>query len=111
MNDDDYTYQMKDLFGPLAPHAEFSVGQLIHYRDEQGIVRTGEITWIEGPGKAIRGDHHPLQYWVNGLICLYQSDILGIDEETSEPTLVRCPYCDQLHSACTIEQCARKRNW
>jgi hypothetical protein len=69
---------MEDLFGPLAPHAEFSVGQLVHYSDEHGVVRTGEITWIEGPGKTIRGDHHPLQYWVNGLICLYQSDSLGI---------------------------------
>jgi hypothetical protein len=81
MDDDDYTHQMEDLFGPLAPHAEFSVGQLVHYSDEHGVVRTGEITWIEGPGKTIRGDHHPLQYWVNGLICLYQSDILGISYE------------------------------
>src|SRR2546425_8919544 len=103
----DETQQFEALFGPLAKFSEYKQGQTIRYRAD-GFVKTGEITWVSNPGHTSQGTEHPLEYWI-GLDVAYQTDIIGLAGPGEEPTLVRCPYCGQLHQAGTVEQCPQNR--
>jgi hypothetical protein len=83
------------IFGEPARHSEYTIGQVVRYASD-GRIQTGEVSWTT-PADAT----HPLEYWVNGLTCLYSTDILGLVEEDDEPDtaiLVHCPYCRTTHS-------------
>jgi hypothetical protein len=102
-----YLQQMEALMGPLARYSDYRVGQTIRYRAD-GMVKTGEITWITAPGRTSQGTQHPLEYWI-GLDVAYQPDIIGLAEPGEEPALITCPHCGQRHQAGTVEQCPQKR--
>lgn len=96
--------QLEALYGERAKFSEYKVGQHVRYRAD-GMVKTGEITYVSAPGRTVRGIEHPTEYWIDGLNVAYQSDILGIVEDDQEPTLERCPYCGQMHQAGMVERC------
>jgi hypothetical protein len=78
MMTDDETQYLEALFGPIAKFSEYTQGQVIKYRAD-GMVKTGEITWITAPGRTDLGTEHPLEYWI-GLDVAYQHDIIGLAE-------------------------------
>ncbi len=104
-----YQEQMEALYGPSAKFSEYKAGQHVRYRAD-GMVKTGEITWVSGPGHTALGTPHPTQYWIDGLTCIYQGDILGVVDEGDEPTLERCPHCGQMHQAGQIDSCPMNPN-
>jgi hypothetical protein len=75
---DNTDQSFEEIFGPLARHAEYQVGQTIRYRAD-GRIKQGEIDWIS---PAIHD--HPLEYWLNGFDCIYTCDILGVVDEEQE---------------------------
>jgi hypothetical protein len=47
-------------------------------------------------------------YSIDGLTCIYQNDIEGIDEQNDTAVLVHCPYCHTTHTAERIEWCKNR---
>lgn len=101
--------QLFELYGPAAKFAEFKAGQTVRYRSD-GRELVGEITYVSAPGHTVRGVAHPTQYWIDGLTCIYQSDILSVrDGDDQEPALEHCPHCRGWHQAGMVERCPQNR--
>src|SRR5437763_16226305 len=67
--------QLEALYGKAAKFSEYKAGQTVRYRDN-GRELIGEITYVSAPGHTVRGVAHPTQYWIDGLTCIYQTDII-----------------------------------
>lgn len=94
--------ELEVLYDPLTRHAEYQRGQTVIYRTD-GRRKIGEIMWITAPTP-----DHPTEYWIDGLTCIYQNDIEGIDEQSDTAILTHCPYCHTTHAAEGIEWCRQR---
>ena len=77
-----HAMQMTGLFGPLAAHSEYHVGQVVRYRDN-GHIKQGEIVWVCAPGKIVAPWHapHRTQYVIDdGVTIIDAADIVEVVE-------------------------------
>jgi hypothetical protein len=72
--------QMTGLFGPLATHSQYHVGQVVRYRDS-GHIKQGGIGWVCAPGKVFAPGHAPgrTQYVIDdGVTIIDAADIVEV---------------------------------
>ena len=72
--------QMTGLFGPLATHSQYHVGQVVRYRGS-GHIKQGKIVWVCAPGRIVAPGHapHRIQYVIDdGITIVDAADIVEI---------------------------------
>ncbi len=58
--------ELEAIYGPLAPHTEFQRGELVSYREDNGVTKNGTIMWVravEMVVESVKG--HRLEYVVD----------------------------------------------
>lgn len=84
---------MEQLYGPLYEHADQRRGDHIAYIGYDGAVRSGEILWIQEPGRAVGKDgqaHHLKAQYVVQPDAIYDMgmvDFVPLGEVIQDPPL------------------------
>jgi hypothetical protein len=121
----DLDKNLAETWGAAAQHSEYRRNDVVRYRVNDAI-HTGTIIWIAGPRESHIEGHGmlPLCYVVTRqdwsgfpdiirssdiLSNIRSSDILSVEsaQESLEPWLERCPYCQMWHVEGGIEYCPK----